>query len=96
MEKKRLRLATFVSNRYTYGQVIDDEVGKTLVAVSEKDLAATQKGTKVTKAGLLGKILAAKALKKGIKKVFFDRGGRQYHGRVKAFADGARQGGLEF
>jgi len=95
MKEKRLRLAAFVSNKYTYGQVIDDEVGKTLVAVGEKDLAA-QKGTKGEKAGLLGKILAGKAIKKGIKKVFFDRGGRQYHGRVKAFADGARQGGLEF
>ena len=95
MEKKRLRLATFVSNKHTYAQIIDDGVGKTLVSVSEKNLSSP-KGTKTEKAKLLGQILAQKAIKKGVKKISFDRGDHQYHGRVKALAEGAREGGLEF
>ena len=95
MEKKRLRLTTFVSNKHTYAQIIDDGVGKTLVSASEKDLDS-QKGTKMEKARLLGKILAQKAIQRGIKKISFDRGNHQYHGRVKTLAEGAREGGLEF
>lgn len=96
MEKKRLRLSVFISNKYTSAQIIDDEVGKTLVSVSEKDMPDSQKRTRVEKARLLGNILAQRALKKGVKKVSFDRGDRQYHGRVKNLAEGAREGGLEF
>lgn len=96
MEKKRLRLSVFISNKYTSAQIIDDEAGKTLVSASEKDILDSQKRTRMEKAGLLGKILAQKAIKKGVKKISFDRGDRQYHGRVKALAEGAREGGLEF
>ena len=95
MEKKRLRLSVFISNKYTYAQIIDDEVGKTLISINEKELDS-QRGTKTEKAKLLGKILAQKAIKKGVKKISFDRGDHQYHGRVKALAEGSREGGLEF
>lgn len=93
--EERLRLTTFISNKHTRAQIIDDGIGETLVSVSEKDLDSP-KGTKTEKAKLLGKILAQKAIKKGVKKVSFDRGGYQYHGRAKALAEGAREGGLEF
>jgi large subunit ribosomal protein L18 len=96
MEKRRLRLSVFISNKYTSAQIIDDEAGKTLVSAGEKDILDSPKGTKMEKAKLLGKILAQKAIKKGVKKISFDRGDRQYHGRVKALAEGAREGGLEF
>lgn len=96
MEKKRLRLSVFISNKYTSAQIIDNEAGKTLVSASEKDILDSPKGTKMEEAKLLGKILAQKAIKKGVKKISFDRGDRQYHGRVKALAEGAREGGLEF
>ena len=82
-----------------YAQVIDDTVGKVLFGVStrKKGFASKVKGTgNVDAAFALGEILADEAQKKGIKKVCFDRGGYRYHGRVKAFADGARKGGMEF
>jgi large subunit ribosomal protein L18 len=99
--KKRPRLSVFRSNRAIYAQIIDDSLGKTLVAVSEKDLSPKvledlDQVTKVKKAGMIGEILAQKTLKKKIKKVVFDRGRCRYHGRVKALAEGARKGGLEF
>ncbi len=99
---KRLRLAVFRSNRYIYAQIIDDEKGKTLVSVSEKELGK-EKGkkekavlTKVEKARLVGELLAQKAIKIGLKEVRFDRRRYRYHGRVKALAEGARKGGLNF
>lgn len=95
MEKKRLRLSVFISNKYTSAQIIDDEVGKTLVSVSESELGS-QEGTKTEKAKLLGKILAQKAIQRGVKKISFDRRDHQYHGRIKALAEGSREGGLEF
>ncbi len=93
---KRLRLSVFRSNKEIYAQVIDDRAGKTLVAVSGHDLKEDFKGTKTVKAKELGKILAKKALDKKVSEVFFDRGRCKYHGRVKALAEGAREGGLKF
>jgi large subunit ribosomal protein L18 len=87
------RLAVFKSNRYVTAQIIDDTKGHTLVAGSTADVKG--KGT-VEKARAAGKALAEAALKQKIKKVVFDRGGFIYTGRVRAFAEGAREGGLEF
>lgn len=94
MKRKLVRLSVFRSNKYIYGQIIDDEKGKTLVAVS--DLSNLGDLSKNDRAREVGKMLAEKALKKGIKKVYFDRGKFKYHGRVKALAEGAKEGGLEF
>jgi len=83
MNKKRLRLSVFRSNKYIYGQIIDDEKGETLAAAFGKEPFK------------VGEELAKKALKSGIKKVWLDRKHYRYHGRVKALAEGARKGGLE-
>jgi large subunit ribosomal protein L18 len=93
----RPRLSIFRSNTDIYAQIINDEQGVTLAAASskEKDIAA-QKVTKVEKSKLVGAALARKATELGLKAVVFDRGGNLYHGRVKAVAEGAREGGLEF
>lgn len=88
------RLTVFRSNKYIYAQIVDDQKGKTLVAANEKE--TKNEGNKTLKANALGKALAKKAKKKKINKVVFDRGSYRYHGRVKAFAEGAREGGLEF
>lgn len=90
----RLRLTVFRSNCYFYGQIIDDQKRKTLVSVCEKELAKGKK-RKIDRAGLLGELLAKKAKTAKIKEVVFDRGAYRYHGRVKAFAEGARKGGLK-
>jgi len=91
------RLSVFRSNKEIYAQLIDDKSAKVLVSASsrEKDLA-NEKGTKTEIAGLVGKKVAEKASLAGISKVVFDRNGFVYHGRVKALADGAREGGLKF
>ena len=91
------RLSVFRSNNDIYVQLINDENGTTLVAASsrEKDIAA-QKVNKVEKSKLVGEAIARKANDLGIKDVVFDRGGYIYHGRVKAVAEGAREGGLQF
>lgn len=95
--KQKPRLSVFRSDKYIWLQLIDDEKGYTLCSASEKDLNKTeQKKTKKERSYLVGKILAQKALTKKIKKIVFDRGGYKYHGRVKAVADGAREGGLQF
>ena len=91
---KRPRLAVFRSQKAIYAQIIDDEKGKTLAAANDKEING--KGTKIEKAGLVGDALAKKALKKKIKAVIYDRRHYQYHGRVKALAEGARKGGLKF
>jgi large subunit ribosomal protein L18 len=93
---ERPRLAVFRSVNHIYAQVIDDGQGHTLVAAAstEKDLRG--KGGNVEGAKLIGKKVAERAKEKGISKVVFDRGGYQYHGRVKALADAAREAGLEF
>ncbi|MEI6296807.1 MAG: 50S ribosomal protein L18 [bacterium] len=87
------RLSVFKSNKFTYAQIIDDKSGKTLVSAS--DIKLKTKG-KLAKAIEVGKELAEKAKGKKIKKVVFDRGGFIYTGRIKALADSARAGGLEF
>lgn len=91
----RPRLSVFRSNNFIYGQIINDEKGETLLGISEKVLT-DKKMTKTEKAKELGKVLAENAKKKKINKVVFDRGGYGYHGRIKAFAEGAREGGLNF
>lgn len=90
----RPRLAVFRSNLHIYGQLIDDEAGKTLVTASSREVKTKHKKSEL--ALQTGKLLAGKALEKKLKSVSFDRGGFAYHGRIKAFADGAREGGLEF
>jgi large subunit ribosomal protein L18 len=90
----RLRLSVFRSLNHIYAQIIDDEKGETLVA--ESSLALKLKGNKTDVARKVGLALAEKAIAKGIKQVAFDRGPYKYHGRVKALAEGAREGGLEF
>jgi large subunit ribosomal protein L18 len=94
---ERPRMSVFRSNKEIYAQLIDDQNGKTLVSASsrEKDLAG-QKGNKVEIAKQVGKLAAEKAVKEGIDQVSFDRNGYLYHGRVKALAEGAREGGLKF
>lgn len=91
------RLTVFRSNNEIYAQIINDETATTLVSASsiQKDIKAA-KGTKVEIATLVGKAVAEKALKAGIENIAFDRNGYLYHGRVKALADGAREGGLKF
>lgn len=90
---ERPRLAVFRSVKHCYAQLIDDERGVTLAAASD----AKAKGkTKTERAHAAGKALAEAGKKKGVGKVVFDRGGFAYHGRVKALAEGAREGGLEF
>lgn len=91
--RQRPRLSVFRSGPHIYAQLIDDEKGITLLSAS--DLKAKE-GTKVEKAASVGKALAEAALKKKIKKVVFDRAGFRYHGRIKALAEEAREGGLVF
>lgn len=95
----RPRLAVFRSNNHMYAQIIDDTVGNTLVAAStlQKDVKAElEKTNNVEAAAYLGKVIAQKALEKGITTVVFDRGGFIYQGKIKALADAAREAGLEF
>ncbi len=91
------RISVFISNKYMYLQLIDDENSITLASAStrEKDFAGA--GTcNMEAASKLGSVFAKRALEKGVKKVYFDRGGRAYHGKVKAIADAARKEGLVF
>jgi large subunit ribosomal protein L18 len=91
------RLAVFRSNTDIYAQLIDDVNGTTLAAASSKDKEIlAQKGTKTEKSKLVGLAIAKKAVALGISSCVFDRGGFLYHGRVKAVAEGAREGGLTF
>jgi len=93
---ERPRLAVFRSVKHIYAQVIDDAVGHTLAAASSNEKAGVKSGGNVAGAKAVGKLLAERAIEKGVKLVVFDRGGYLYHGRVKALADAAREGGLEF
>ena len=96
---ERPRLAVFRSNNHMYAQIIDDTVGKTLVAAStlEKDVKAELKKTNdVEAAAYLGTVIAKRAMEKGIKEVVFDRGGFIYLGKIAALAEAAREDGLEF
>jgi large subunit ribosomal protein L18 len=91
------RLSVFRSNKDIYVQLINDDAATTIAAASSRDKDITaQKGTKTEKSKLVGQAIARKAKDLGIEAVVFDRGGNLYHGRVKAVADGAREGGLIF
>ncbi len=97
--KGRPRLSVHRSDNQIYAQIIDDVAGRTLAAAStlEKDMRDKLKtGANKDAASEVGKLIAERALKAGVKEVAFDRGGYQYHGRVKALADAAREGGLSF
>ena len=94
---ERPRMTVFRSNKEIYVQLVDDLAGKTLATASTKvDDIAGQKGTKIEKSKLVGKLIARKAVDAGIKEVVFDRNGYLYHGRVKSLAEAAREGGLKF
>ena len=90
------RLAVFRSNKEIYAQIINDATGTTILAASSKQKDIKAKGTKTEIAAIVGKAIAEKAVKAGIEKIAFDRGGYLYHGRVKALAEAARKEGLKF
>ena len=93
------RLAVFRSNNHMYAQIIDDTVGKTLVSASTNEpeaKKALEKTNNVEAAAYVGKVIAERAIEKGIKEVVYDRGGFIYQGKVQALADAAREAGLEF
>lgn len=91
---KRNRLSVFVSDRHIYAQIIDDVLGNTLVSAKDKDVESRGKSIEIARR--VGELLAKRAKEKKITEVFFDRGGRKYHGRIKALAESAREGGLNF
>ncbi len=90
------RLSVFRSNRDIYAQIVNDADGKTLLAASSRDKDFSAKGTKIEIATAVGKAIAEKAIAAGITSVVYDRNGYLYHGRVKALAEAAREGGLKF
>ena len=93
---ERPRLCVFRSESNIYAQIIDDVAGNTLVAASSVEKGFEGNGGNVEAAKKIGAVIAERALQKGIEEVVFDRGGYIYHGRVKALAEGAREGGLKF
>lgn len=94
--RERPRLAVFRSSRHIYAQVIDDSRGHTLAQASSRDLDVNGSVKSVERSAEVGKLLAERARAAGVGAVAFDRGGYLYHGRVKALAEGAREGGLKF
>lgn len=92
---KRPRFCVFRTAKHIYGQLIDDEKGKTILSAKDFEIKKAGPG-KISLAKETGKLIAKKAAEKKIKQVVFDRAGYKYHGRVKAMADGAREGGLKF
>ena len=98
--KSRPRLSVYRSNNHIYAQVIDDNAQKTICAASTIDKELKEQADKLSSdcnsSSIVGKLLAKRAIKKGIKQVIFDRGGNIYHGRVKALAEAAREAGLNF
>ncbi len=98
--KTRPRLAVFRSNNHIYAQVIDDDAQQTICSASTVDKELKEDSDRLSSncssSSIVGKLLAKRAIKKGIKEVIFDRGGNLYHGRVKALADAARDAGLNF
>jgi large subunit ribosomal protein L18 len=97
--KARPRLSVFRSSKHVYAQIIDDATGHTLAAASSLDKglkAALKSGADIAAAGAVGKLLAERAKAAGVARVVFDRGAYLFHGRVKALADAAREGGLDF
>jgi large subunit ribosomal protein L18 len=97
---ERPRLSVFRSSKHIYAQLIDDHAGKTLASVASSNAevrgAELKTGANIAAAKVIGRAIAERAKALGITKVAFDRGGRKYHGRVKALADAAREGGLQF
>ena len=94
--ESRPRLSVFRSNKSIYAQLIDDLAGTTLLSAASTDKSVKANGTKTEQANVVGKALAEKAVAAGITQCVFDRNGYLYHGRVKALAEGAREGGLKF
>lgn len=94
VETDRLRLSVFRSSKHIYAQIIDDKQGRTLAEANSRSLETS--GDKVEQAKAVGKALAERAKEAGVSRVVFDRGSYRYHGRVKALAESAREGGLEF
>ncbi|MDQ3396208.1 MAG: 50S ribosomal protein L18 [Deinococcota bacterium] len=94
VETDRLRLTVFRSSKHIYAQIIDPKRGHTVAEANSKSLGLG--GSKVARAAAVGKTLAERAGQENVKRVYFDRGAYRYHGRVKALAEGAREGGLEF
>jgi len=95
----RPRLSVFRSSKQIYAQIIDDEKGETLVSASSMEKPnreSLKTGANIEAAKVVGKLIAERAAAKGVKEVVFDRGAYMYHGRVKALAEGAREGGLQF
>jgi len=94
----RPRLSVYRSGKHIYAQLIDDSASRTIAAASsgEAGKAGENKTYNIAAAAAVGKLIASRAIEKGVKKVVFDRGGYIYHGRVKALAEAAREGGLEF
>ncbi|WEK69216.1 MAG: 50S ribosomal protein L18 [Candidatus Chryseobacterium colombiense] len=90
------RLSVYKSNKEIYAQLIDDNSGKTLASASSREKGVDATGTKSEVSAAVGKAIAAKAIAAGIENIVFDRNGFVYHGRIKALADGAREGGLKF
>lgn len=93
---ERPRLAVFRSLKHIYAQVIDDTTGRTIVSASSNEKESSIAGGNIDGAKAIGKLVAERAMAKGVKAVVYDRGGYIYHGRVKALADAAREAGLEF
>ena len=93
---ERPRLSVFRSLRHIYAQVIDDSSGRTIAAASSQEALDGAAGVKSEVSAVVGKVLAERALAAGVTQVVFDRGGCKYHGRVKALAEGSREGGLHF
>jgi len=93
---ERPRLSVFRSHRHLWVQLIDDTSGVTLAAASDRDVKEKKQSSARDRAGMLGALIAARAAEKNIMKVVFDRGGYAYHGGIRALAEGARKGGLQF
>ena len=93
---ERPRLSVFRSEKHIYAQIIDDTSGRTLAAASSLEKGFEGSGSNKAGADSVGRLIAERALKKGIENVVFDRGGYIYHGRVQSLAEGAREGGLKF
>ena len=98
LKNGRKRLSVFRSNSHIYAQLIDDAAGRTIASASslDKSLRDSVKGVSIEAAQKVGEEIAQRATKAGVRDIYFDRGGFRYQGRVKALADGARQGGLNF
>jgi large subunit ribosomal protein L18 len=94
--QEKPRLSVFRSNTAIYAQIINDKTGETIVSASSLEIDKTSKSINIEKSKKVGLALAEKAKKEGISKVVFDRNGYLYHGKIKALAEGAREGGLQF